>query len=583
MPIRFSCAHCHKLLSIGSHKAGAEIFCPVCAGPLTVPTAAPTKRGADATLAPPKPGVTPIGGRSIALAIGFVVLLVGGLAAVGARRQAAPESVSTSDSIRVVEFDLEESPRASVVEFPDKPLVALAEPLAPPSDPQPKQLELQPVPTTTVKVEAPSSAAPALPKFQPSKLEHEPVAKVAPKPVAEPEPLPALFRVKVTRRHTLTDEELRKQLLAAPALTLDPTAQAGVFSNSNGQANRKPVEMTANLLKQRPDLAGLAVRMGNDCRLGKEAAENLQVLSRKLRDHLTAVAKNDDPWTGAEQLRRALLETERKRWVQVDALPTLEQMLQVENKPVRLLLVEMLTLIPDPSASVALARRALYDLSADVREAAIQALVGRAKDEYRALLIEGLRYPWAPVADHAAEALVAIEDRGAVTQLLKMVEQPDATSGFVVMPPPRRTAGPNDPPGLSSLIDRPTLMVREMVRINHLGNCMMCHAQSSMSTDLVRGLVPDPSRPIPTTAPYYTGDSGIFVRADMTYLRQDFSTPQPVEKPGPWPQQQRYDYLVRVRLAVPADVEGKVPSRQREALLYALNQLEPDWKGQRDR
>jgi hypothetical protein len=33
----------------------------------------------------------------------------------------------------------------------------------------------------------------------------------------------------------------------------------------------------------------------------------------------------------------------------------------------------------------------------------------------------------------------------------------------------------------------------------------------------------------------------------VTYLRQDFSRLQPVEDAGPWPEMQRFDFLVRTR------------------------------------
>ena len=42
------------------------------------------------------------------------------------------------------------------------------------------------------------------------------------------------------------------------------------------------------------------------------------------------------------------------------------------------------------------------------------------------------------------------------------------------------------------------------------------------------------------------------VRADTTYLRQDFSVMMPVENAAPWPEMQRFDFLVRTRV-----VEGK--------------------------
>ena len=84
---------------------------------------------------------------------------------------------------------------------------------------------------------------------------------------------------------------------------------------------------------------------------------------------------------------------------------------------------------------------------------------------------------------------------------------------------------------------------------------------------------------------YYSSGEGTFIRADVTYLRQDFSVPQPVPRPGHWPANQRYDYLVRLRFLSAKELEALVPaslvgpkqpeqrSGQKEAVLYALREL----------
>jgi hypothetical protein len=125
-------------------------------------------------------------------------------------------------------------------------------------------------------------------------------------------------------------------------------------------------------------------------------------------------------------------------------------------------------------------------------------------------------------------------------------------------------------------------VVRELVRVNHLRNCMLCHAPATSTNDPVRGLVPEPGQPLPPpTTPYYGGDRGIFVRADITYLKQDFAVPQPVAKAEPWPAFQRYDYLVRIRTRYLGEEDllqwfGAKKSDsypQREAVLFALREL----------
>src|SRR5262249_36990124 len=90
--------------------------------------------------------------------------------------------------------------------------------------------------------------------------------------------------------------------------------------------------------------------------------------------------------------------------------------------------------------------------------------------------------------------------------------------------------------------------------------------------------------PAPVSTPqYYQSDRGTFARADITYLRQDFSVQQPVSNPGPWPPYQRFDYLVRLRPLTQAEAAGlegarnegeKAPGFQvREAILYTLREL----------
>jgi hypothetical protein len=73
----------------------------------------------------------------------------------------------------------------------------------------------------------------------------------------------------------------------------------------------------------------------------------------------------------------------------------------------------------------------------------------------------------------------------------------------------------------------------------------------------------------------------ILVRADVTYLRQDFSQLQKVPDAKPWPEMQRFDFLVRTRVLTEADAKkyqaelAKVGknSPYRRAALNALRAL----------
>jgi hypothetical protein len=235
-----------------------------------------------------------------------------------------------------------------------------------------------------------------------------------------------------------------------------------------------------------------------------------------------------------------------------------EQMLQVEDGVVREHLVKRLADTKGKSATAALARRAVFDLSFEVREAAVKALKDRPGKEYRPVLLEALRYPWAAVADHAAEALVALDDRAAVVELVGLLDEPD----------PRVPTQDKDKKWL----------VPELVRVNHLGNCLLCHAPSTAKDDPVRGVVPERGKPLPQV--YYESKKGDFVRADVTYLKQDFSVLQSVAEPDKWPAIQRFDYLIRKR-DVSADEAARLIKEsekaatyaQREAVLWALRAL----------
>ena len=160
------------------------------------------------------------------------------------------------------------------------------------------------------------------------------------------------------------------------------------------------------------------------------------------------------------------------------------------------------------------------------RIAATDALRGFPADAYRASLLDGLTYPWPAVAKNAAEALIRLNDTEAVPQLVELLNQPDPRT-------PKQT-------------EHGSYIQRELVSINHMRNCTLCHADSQSNSDLGRGLIPVWGKPLPQK--YYNASEGAMVRADVTYLRQDFSVIQKVKDPAPWPEFQRFDYVVRGKL-----------------------------------
>jgi sugar lactone lactonase YvrE len=68
------------------------------------------------------------------------------------------------------------------------------------------------------------------------------------------------------------------------------------------------------------------------------------------------------------------------------------------------------------------------------------------------------------------------------------------------------------------------------------------------------------------------------VRAEVTYLRQDFSVPLEVANPGKWPDVQRFDFMIRERPATAADFTAaqkaeKGPTAHQQSVFFALREL----------
>jgi hypothetical protein len=211
-----------------------------------------------------------------------------------------------------------------------------------------------------------------------------------------------------------------------------------------------------------------------------------------------------------------------------------------ENNHHRLLFANHLRENSETRSTSAIAQLAIFDINADVRKFAIQSLRERPGSEYRPLLMKALRYPWAPIARHAAQVIVELDLHQTIPDLAAMLEEPDPTAPFVV----------------KTTDAKPKTMVRELVRVNHHRNCMLCHAPVSSADRneqfLLRALpvgpVPSAQDPLPASASpvYYSlQKGGTVVRADITYLRQDFSVQQKVDNHGKWPEMQRFDFFVR--------------------------------------
>jgi sugar lactone lactonase YvrE len=398
----------------------------------------------------------------------------------------------------------------------------------------------------------------------------------------EPKVVEPAAPVKLTykRRQNLSEEDLRKMIAHAPEVALDRNAnrvesEQMVVLARQALVSGSHADVGPTVLKKREDLRGLPMRMGDACKISPGAAEHLQGGSVALRANLfeaatATAARAGTGLAGDTRPDPAKFESTLKsgarseQWQRPESVPALMQLLMPENESIRLILVEQLAKIPGPRASAGLANRAVYDLNPEVRLAALEALKDRPASEFRQVLLDGLRYPLAVINDHAAEALVALKMLDSVPTLVAMLDEPTPTQAY----------------------EKPSegYMVREVVRVNHLHNCLMCHAPSFDSTnDKVRGLVPNTNQPLPPafSNEYYAAKrQGVFVRADITYLQQDFSVPMPVTNYGLWPSVQRYDFMVRERHATLAEIpakpnpnEARQPTDHEKALFFALREL----------
>jgi HEAT repeat protein len=328
----------------------------------------------------------------------------------------------------------------------------------------------------------------------------------------------------------------------------------------------------AILLRHLPKANRLPLRYAPECQLSAKEAATLGVLSPKLHAYLDLVAPKDlttgqraDPTRLRDALRRER-RGKRPEWLRPEAVPALLQILMAEDVPLRLLLVDILAEIDGKAATVALARRAAFDTSLEVRHAAIDALGARPRAEYRPILVDALRYPWPPAADHAAEALVALEDREAAPLLVALLGKPDPAAPY--------SAG------------KSSTYVRHIVRVNHLGNCLLCHVPAINASDPVIGIDPIAKRPPDPGGRYSdrnrsTGREPLLIRPDVAFFRQDFSVSFPVGQLGIAMDKLRFDYLVCTRPLTRAELRAlkqKKPSDptaypQREATLFALRAL----------
>jgi hypothetical protein len=326
--------------------------------------------------------------------------------------------------------------------------------------------------------------------------------------------------------------------------------------------NKKETDAFIKALReQRTDLAGLHFAMGDACRTKGEHSRQFTIAVALVRRSMSANGGNGgeaggtgsiidqpgDPSPAAafwerfrvncaeEDANVHRIDRERLDIMTCARIAALMQILAPEAPSVRLGLVRYLAATSHVEATRALAKLALFSQEEDVRLAAIQALKVRRERDYTDILRAGLRYPWPTIARRAADAIVKLERTDLIPELIDTLDQPDPRA-----PVAHETGG------------KKVFVANELVRVNHNRSCLMCHSPGNtddVSAETLTAGVPLQSESLGTMASPYRRSSipDLLVRIDVTYLRQDFSMMLPVADAAPWPEMQRFDFLVRTR------------------------------------
>jgi hypothetical protein len=356
----------------------------------------------------------------------------------------------------------------------------------------------------------------------------------------------------------------------------DPAEHAAKQLARIGHVNAKKTDaFMAALLENRPDLAGLPFVMGDDCRTAGERRDRFAAAVGEVRQALATTAEVRAQAARPNGFNRAGPSPSHSFWdnyaagcaplpadkaraehVTAARVAALTQMLAAEPADLRLGLVRHLTGVAHPEATKALARIAVFTPEDEVRSAAVDALKVRRERDYTDVLVKALRYPWPAVARRAADAAARLDRQDLIPELLAVLDEADPRL-------PRAT----DADG------KAVAVVREVVRVNHHRNCMMCHAPAGklvavpvmvpapgttphgdpaqtvlLPEEVPSAEVPVEGLPLPTPATGYGRSAPeLMIRVDVTYLRPDFSAALPVADAHPWPELQRFDFLVRER------------------------------------
>src|SRR6185436_18485707 len=154
-----------------------------------------------------------------------------------------------------------------------------------------------------------------------------------------------------------------------------------------------------------------------------------------------------------------------------------------EPEQTRVSLAKSLTAISHTEATKALANLAIFSAEDTVRAAAIDGLKLRRERDYTDILMQGFNYPLPAVAMRSAEALVKLDRKDVMADLVEVLERPDPR-----LPVAEKRDG------------KDVVTVRELVKVNHHRNCLLCHAPGNTENTpegVLTVAVPLPGEPLP--------------------------------------------------------------------------------------
>jgi len=297
---------------------------------------------------------------------------------------------------------------------------------------------------------------------------------------AEPKPPNELARVQ---------EVVIEQIPANPGQSRQQIAQ--LVAKIQADEAQDPDGFVKRLIRERPDLQGMPFQMGHACRMNGAVSSAFGNAVNLTRDVMRA---EDTAIVGPVEPASRFFEEYGGQDTGA-GVAALTQIFGPEKQKRREGLAKQLASIDHPASTRALARAAVFDFDKDVREAAVQGLKHRTKQEYTDVLVAALSHPWPVAAQNAASAIRRLHRDDLVPQMVAFLAAPD----------------PRDP--FEKEVDgKPATVVREMVKVNHHRNCLLCHSPApanSMPSGFV-GVVPTPgmSFPAPDSGAPYSGSPG---------------------------------------------------------------------------